>query len=288
MEELSDYYGDNIRWFIATVIDASPPYGFEGRVKIRVHGLHSPETYLLPQQDLPWAQCVLPTTEGGISGIGRVPKLQANALVFGFFMDGDESQTPIVLGSLPHIEIPTLIQNNQQFEDVGDDSKSSNVFTRFASLFAPKVDVDDENNTTNKGQLRQGNVIENRVKYAVRFFLNIGYTENQALAIAAGLFTVSDMVSGGSGIGDWKDNRFRQLKRFSDLFHRFTVQIFFVAYELNTSKTETKIKLLSTDKLDEACEIVAKDYLANRTIKDMEELIGEIEDKAQELKEDNG
>ena len=50
-------------------------------------------------------------------------------------MDGDESQTPIVLGSLPHIEIPTLIQNNQQFEDVGDDSKSSNVFTRFASLF---------------------------------------------------------------------------------------------------------------------------------------------------------
>ena len=30
-----------------------------------------------------------------------------------------------------------------------------------------------------------------------------------------------------------------------------------------------------------------KDYLPNRTIKDMEELIGEIEDKAQELKEDN-
>ena len=51
----SEFYGDNVRWFIATVIDASPPFGFEGRVKIRVHGLHSPETYLLPQQDLPWA-----------------------------------------------------------------------------------------------------------------------------------------------------------------------------------------------------------------------------------------
>ena len=37
----SEFYGDNVRWFIATVIDASPPFGFEGRVKIRVHGLHS-------------------------------------------------------------------------------------------------------------------------------------------------------------------------------------------------------------------------------------------------------
>ena len=65
-----EYYGDNVRWFIATVVDASPPLGFEGRVKIRVHGLHSHETYLLPQQDLPWAQCVLPTTEGVKKGIG--------------------------------------------------------------------------------------------------------------------------------------------------------------------------------------------------------------------------
>ena len=104
----SEFYGDNVRWFIATVIDASPPFGFEGRVKIRVHGLHSPETYLLPQQDLPWAQCVLPTTEGGMSGIGKVPKLQANALVFGFFMDGMQSQTPVVVGSLPHIELSLI------------------------------------------------------------------------------------------------------------------------------------------------------------------------------------
>ena len=73
-----EYYGDNVRWFIATVIDASPPFGFEGRVKIRIHGLHSEETYLLPQQDLPWAQCVLPTTEGGVSGIGKSPKIQPN------------------------------------------------------------------------------------------------------------------------------------------------------------------------------------------------------------------
>ena len=123
-----EYYGDNVRWFIATVIDASPPFGFEGRVKIRIHGLHSDEIYELPQQDLPWAQCVLPTTEGGISGIGKSPKLQPNSLVFGFFMDGNHSQTPIVLGSLPHLEFATLTQNNQLLEDIGDDSKPEGLF----------------------------------------------------------------------------------------------------------------------------------------------------------------
>ena len=75
----SEYYGDNTRWFIATVIDASPPYGFEGRVKIRVHGLHTESTRDIPQDALPWAQCVLPTTEGGVSGLGRIPQLQPSA-----------------------------------------------------------------------------------------------------------------------------------------------------------------------------------------------------------------
>ena len=70
---LSEFYGDNTRWFVATVVDASPPYGYEGRVKIRVHGLHTEDTRLIPQNDLPWAQCMIPTTEGGVSGIGRNP-----------------------------------------------------------------------------------------------------------------------------------------------------------------------------------------------------------------------
>ena len=141
-----EYYGDNVRWFIATVVDASPPFGFEGRVKIRVHGLHSHETYLLPQQDLPWAQCVLPTTEGGISGIGRQPKLQPNSLVFGMFMDGKHSQTPIVLGSLPHIEFPTLTQTKQPLEDIGDDSKPENVFSFLTKKNTPRdIGIDDDN-----------------------------------------------------------------------------------------------------------------------------------------------
>ena len=131
-----------------------------------------------------------------MSGIGKIPRLQANALVFGFFMDGDQSQTPIVVGSLPHIEIPTLIQNNQQFEDVGDDSKPSNVFQKFVGFFTPDFDVDDENDTTVEGQLKFAGAQDSRVKYAVQFFINIGYTENQALALTSGLFIKSRMLTG--------------------------------------------------------------------------------------------
>ena len=112
---MSEYYGDKTRWFIATVINSTPPIGYEGRVKIRIHGLHKASTVNIPEDHLPWAQCVLPTTEGGVSGIGKIPRVLPNALVFGMFMDGKSSQTPIVLGSLPRIELPTQIQKDTKF-----------------------------------------------------------------------------------------------------------------------------------------------------------------------------
>ena len=62
---------------------------------------------------------------------------------------------------------------------------------------------------------------------------------------------------------------------------------------MTKNKHDTKsnlAKLLATEKLDTddgACQVVAKDYLDSRSIKEREELIGLIEDKARELKEDN-
>ena len=43
------------------------------------------------------------------------------------------------------------------------------------------------------------------MKYAVQFFINIGYTENQALALTSGLFAKSGMSTGGSGLCDWEE-----------------------------------------------------------------------------------
>ena len=282
-----EYYGDNVRWFIATVIDASPPFGFEGRVKIRVHGLHTEETYLLPQQDLPWAQCVLPTTEGGISGIGKSPKIQPNSLVFGMFMDGNHSQTPIILGSLPHIEFPTLTQNNQVLEDVGDDSKPESVFSKLASVFKPRdKGIENDNTSSNPRKLSSG-VQTQRTKHAVQFLLNLGYTENQAIAITSGLFISSKLITGKNGIGNFSSLRFSDLIAFSPAYKQFTTQLEFVVFELRGTKQNANIKILQSDSLEgtnSLPEIVTKYYLENNIsgFKD------EVEAKALEIKESIG
>lgn len=282
-----EYYGDNVRWFIATVVDASPPFGFEGRVKIRIHGLHSEETYLLPQQDLPWAQCVLPTTEGGVSGIGKSPKIQPNSLVFGMFMDGNHSQTPIILGSLPHLEFPTLTQNNQVLEDVGDDSKPESIFGKLAGVFRP-IDAGIENDNTefNPRKLRRV-TRDKRVQHSVQFLLNLGYTENQAIAITSGLFISSKMVTGRNGLANFSKQRFSNLIAFSPAYKQFTTQLEFVVFELRGEKQNANIKILQTDNLEgknSLPEIVTKYYLENNAsgFKD------EVEAKALDIKESIG
>lgn len=96
------FYGDNVRWFIGTVLNVYDDPRQEGRVQIMIHGIHSDDETDIPSGDYPWAQVLLPTTEGGSSGIGQGPGLLESAKVFGIFLDGKESQMPLVLGSLVH------------------------------------------------------------------------------------------------------------------------------------------------------------------------------------------
>ena len=266
---LSEFYGDNTRWFVATVVDASPPYGYEGRVKIRVHGLHTEDTRLIPQNDLPWAQCMIPTTEGGVSGIGRIPQLLPSALVFGFFADGLNSQIPIVMGSLPHIEFPSTTQDQQVLEDIGEDPKPNDIFSRVSRVFMPK-DVDFRDDDTGNIRTR---VKESRHKATVRFFLNIGYTLKQSLAIAGSLSVTSGMRTGinvqAQGIANWSNDRFSKLKEFNQEFTRFSTQLAFIAYELRGHCNAANIRLLKTDKLEGkggAVDIFTKYYLENTRI----------------------
>ena len=97
------FYGDQNRWFIGLVIDIDDPLKLD-RVKVRIQGIHTHDTSLIPNSDLPWAQVAIPVTEGGSSGIGANASLKPRAQVFGFFLDGKNSQLPLVLGSIPKIE----------------------------------------------------------------------------------------------------------------------------------------------------------------------------------------
>ena len=50
----SEYYGDQVRWFIGTVVDINDPLKLD-RVRVRVYGIHTSNTIDIPTEDLPWA-----------------------------------------------------------------------------------------------------------------------------------------------------------------------------------------------------------------------------------------
>ena len=88
-------------WFTGVVEDRQDPQ-YLGRVRVRCIGLHTDDKIELPTSDLPWAQCILPTTAASISGLGQSPSfLVEGTWVFGYFRDGESGQEPVVLGSIP-------------------------------------------------------------------------------------------------------------------------------------------------------------------------------------------
>jgi len=95
------YYGDETRWWYGVVNDVSSDPLEVGRARVRIYGIHGPD---INDEDLPWASVLLPTTSGGVSGLGTSPWLQVGARVMGIFFDGKGSQNPVILGSIPAIE----------------------------------------------------------------------------------------------------------------------------------------------------------------------------------------
>tara|TARA_R110002153_G_scaffold92390_1_gene224449 strand:- start:170 stop:1279 length:1110 start_codon:yes stop_codon:yes gene_type:complete len=97
----SEYYGDNHRWFLGVVDSIDDPKTL-GRIRVRVFGLHTENTNDIKPSDLPWASVVLPVTQGGVGGSTQPTGIQPGARVYGIFLDGEHSQNPLVLGSIPH------------------------------------------------------------------------------------------------------------------------------------------------------------------------------------------
>jgi hypothetical protein len=102
----SNFLGrDGFRWWIGQI----PPLGAHGdqvngggwgnRYRVRIMGYHPYNTVELPDEDLPYAQCLIPTTAGsGAANVATDVKLQPGDVVFGFFLDGDNAQIPVIMG----------------------------------------------------------------------------------------------------------------------------------------------------------------------------------------------
>jgi hypothetical protein len=106
----SNYIGkDGFSWWIGQV--AHPDYWkkaadyFNGdwnyRCKVRIIGYHPFSGSVLSDEDLPWAQVMIDPAFGSAQGgTGKTLDLKGGETCFGFFLDGDDAQQPVVLGLL--------------------------------------------------------------------------------------------------------------------------------------------------------------------------------------------
>ena len=102
----SNFIGrDGFRWWIGQIPPESSHggqingAGWGNRFKVRIMGYHPYNTVELPNEDLPWAQCLLPTTSGtGAGNNATTVKVSPGDTVFGFFLDGDNAQIPVIMG----------------------------------------------------------------------------------------------------------------------------------------------------------------------------------------------
>ena len=112
----SGFLGAGFNWWIGQIADDSTwrdnilPGKFESadqitgwgrRYKVRIIGLHDQGETEIASEQLPWAQVMYPVTGGGGQAkAGGTANLRQGNMVFGFFLDGQEQQVPVIMGVL--------------------------------------------------------------------------------------------------------------------------------------------------------------------------------------------
>lgn len=95
MNESSFNFG-NFVWWIGKAVDIYDKSKF-GRIKTRIFGYYGDE---IPDNDLPWASVISPIQGASHGQIGHSPTgIQIGSVLFGFFMDGESAQIPVILGT---------------------------------------------------------------------------------------------------------------------------------------------------------------------------------------------
>ena len=112
----SGFLGSSFLWWVGQIADDSTwrgninvgKYpdknsipGWGRRYKVRIIGLHDQGQETIPDDQLPWANVMYPITAGGGQTASKAtPNLRQGNMVFGFFLDGQDQQVPVIMGVL--------------------------------------------------------------------------------------------------------------------------------------------------------------------------------------------
>lgn len=212
-----DFYGDTTRWFVARVININDPLQM-GRVRIRVVGIH--DNPQITEDYLPWAQVLIPVTEGASSGIGANTGIKEQAQVFGMFLDGKNSQIPVVLGAMSKYEENVELDPDATSR-VGNAAKAS-LQSGLDQNLLPPDQIDKE--------YLQGDTNAERCFNFLITKEGLGLTPAQACGVIGNFCVESgpeinpiaqNPTEGSFGIAQWNPsknagNRFGELRKFSD------------------------------------------------------------------------
>ena len=86
-------------WWLG-IVESRADITKTGRYRVRIMGYHTADTEILPTKDLPYATVINSPTNASTSGIMETPNLLPGSTVIGFFADGEESQMPVIIGSI--------------------------------------------------------------------------------------------------------------------------------------------------------------------------------------------
>ena len=145
---------DGFRWWLGQIApveaweEQANGNGWGYRYKVRILGYHPLDISELSNDDLPWAQVMFPTTTGsGAAKYAVNPKIRPGDMVIGFFMDGDNAQIPVIMGTLGHTSDWSTAEYKNPFTP----------FTGHTSrVKSPKgtgrIEVDESNEATEESQ----------------------------------------------------------------------------------------------------------------------------------------
>ena len=96
----NDSYIQNLPGSSAKGAPLGSQAGFGDRYQVRIMGYHTANKDELPDIALPWASIMLPVTAGGGYFNNGSSRLEAGNFVYGFFLDGEDAQQPVIMGIL--------------------------------------------------------------------------------------------------------------------------------------------------------------------------------------------